>query len=229
MLNVSNLNVYYGESHVIHDVSLEVGAGRSVALVGRNGMGKSTLLKAVIGMVDARRGSITLDGAELAGQPSYRRVRAGLAFVPQGRMIFPQLTVEENLLTGLETSRYPKIPDFIYDFFPVLAEMRQRKGGNLSGGQQQQIAIARALVSKPSVLILDEPTEGIQPSIVKEIGRSLAALRRELGIALLVSEQVLSFALELADRLMVIDGGRIVREADREDVDLDEVRSFLTV
>jgi urea transport system ATP-binding protein len=221
--------VYYGESHVIHDVSLAVGPGRSVALVGRNGMGKSTLLKAVIGMVDARRGSITLDGAELAGQPSYRRVRAGLAFVPQGRMIFPHLTVEENLLTGLETGRYSKIPDFIYDFFPVLAEMRQRKGGNLSGGQQQQIAIARALVSKPSVLILDEPTEGIQPSIVKEIGRSLAALRRELGIALLVSEQVLSFALELADRLMVIDGGRIVREADREDVDLDEVRSYLTV
>ncbi|MFL9886453.1 urea ABC transporter ATP-binding subunit UrtE [Paraburkholderia agricolaris] len=229
MLNVANLNVYYGESQVIHDVSLNVGTGRSLALVGRNGMGKSTLLKAMIGMIDARSGSITLDGVELARQPSYRRVRAGLAFVPQGRMIFPQLTVEENLLTGLETGRYEKIPDFIYDFFPVLAEMRERRGGNLSGGQQQQIAIARALVSKPSVLILDEPTEGIQPSIVKEIARSLTALRRELGIALLVSEQVLSFALELADRLLVIDGGRIVREADREEVDLDEVRSFLTV
>ncbi|MFL9945916.1 urea ABC transporter ATP-binding subunit UrtE [Paraburkholderia agricolaris] len=229
MLNVANLNVYYGESQVIHDVSLNVGTGCSLALVGRNGMGKSTLLKAMIGMIDARSGSITLDGVELARQPSYRRVRAGLAFVPQGRMIFPQLTVEENLLTGLETGRYEKIPDFIYDFFPVLAEMRERRGGNLSGGQQQQIAIARALVSKPSVLILDEPTEGIQPSIVKEIARSLTALRRELGIALLVSEQVLSFALELADRLLVIDGGRIVREADREEVDLDEVRSFLTV
>lgn len=229
MLNVANLDVYYGESQVIHDVSLNVGAGRSLALVGRNGTGKSTLLKAMIGMIDARSGSITLDGVELARQPSYRRVRAGLAFVPQGRMIFPQLTVEENLLTGLETGRYEKIPDFIYDFFPVLAEMRERRGGNLSGGQQQQIAIARALVSKPSVLILDEPTEGIQPSIVKEIARSLTALRRELGIALLVSEQVLSFALELADRLLVIDGGRIVREADREEVDLDEVRSFLTV
>lgn len=229
MLDVANLNVYYGESQVIHDVSLDVGTGCSLALVGRNGMGKSTLLKAMIGMIDARSGSITLDGVELARQPSYRRVRAGLAFVPQGRMIFPQLTVEENLLTGLETGRYEKIPDFIYDFFPVLAEMRERRGGNLSGGQQQQIAIARALVSKPSVLILDEPTEGIQPSIVKEIARSLTALRRELGIALLVSEQVLSFALELADRLLVIDGGRIVREADREEVDLDEVRSFLTV
>ena len=229
MLNVANLNVYYRESHVIHDVSLSVETGRAVALVGRNGMGKSTLLKAMIGMIETRSGSSTLDGAELVRQPSYRRVRAGLAFVPQGRMIFPHLTVEENLLTGLETGRYAKIPDFIYDFFPVLAEMRERRGGNLSGGQQQQIAIARALVSKPRVLILDEPTEGIQPSIVKEIARSLAALRRELGIALLVSEQVLSFALELADRLLVIDGGRIVREADREDVDLDEVRSFLTV
>ncbi|ALL68360.1 Urea ABC transporter, ATPase protein UrtE [Paraburkholderia caribensis MBA4] len=229
MLNVSNLNVFYGQSHVIHDVSLQVAEGSAVALVGRNGMGKSTLLKSIIGMVASRDGSISFNGAELSNQPSYRRVRAGLAFVPQGRMIFPQLTVHENLLTGLETGRYKRIPDFIYDFFPVLAEMSQRKGGNLSGGQQQQVAIARALVSKPNVLILDEPTEGIQPSIIKEIAKSLVSLRRELGIALLVSEQVLSFALDLADRLLVIDGGRLVREADREDVDLDEVRSFLTV
>jgi urea transport system ATP-binding protein len=229
MLNVSNLNVFYGQSHVIHDVSLEVKTGGAVALVGRNGMGKSTLLKSIIGMVESRDGSVALDGVELSRRPSYERVRAGLAFVPQGRMIFPQLTVEENLLTGLETKRYARVPDFIYEFFPVLAEMSQRKGGNLSGGQQQQIAIARALVSKPNVLILDEPTEGIQPSIIKEITKSLVMLRNELGIALLVSEQVLSFALDLTDRLLVIDGGRLVREADREDVDLDEVRSFLTV
>lgn len=229
MLNVSNLNVFYGQSHVIHDLSLEVKQGGAVALVGRNGMGKSTLLKSIVGMVESRNGSIALDGIELSRQPSFKRVRAGLAFVPQGRMIFPQLTVDENLLTGLETRRYARIPDFIYDFFPVLAEMSRRKGGNLSGGQQQQIAIARALVSKPTVLILDEPTEGIQPSIVKEIAKSLVSLRKELGIALLVSEQVLSFALDLADRLLVIDGGRLVREADREDVDLDEVRSFLTM
>lgn len=229
MLSVSKLNVYYGQSHVIRDVSLEVDKGRSVAIVGRNGMGKSTLLKAIVGMVDARDGSICLDGAELIRRPSYVRVRGGLAFVPQGRMVFPHLTVIENLLTGLETKRYPKVPDYIFDFFPVLAEMSQRKGGDLSGGQQQQLAIGRALASKPNVLILDEPTEGIQPSIVKEIARSLAALRKELGIALLVSEQVLSFALDLADRLLVIDGGRLVREAEREDVDLDEVRSFLTV
>ncbi|CAB3793422.1 urea ABC transporter ATP-binding subunit UrtE [Pararobbsia alpina] len=229
MLTISNMNVFYGQSHVIHDVSLEVRKGGAVALVGRNGMGKSTLLKSIIGMVESRNGSVALDGIELGRQPSYKRVRAGLAFVPQGRMIFPQLTVEENLLTGLETGRYGRIPDFIYDFFPGLAEMGRRKGGNLSGGQQQQLAIARALVSKPSVLILDEPTEGIQPSIIKELAKSLVALRKELGIALLVSEQVLSFALDLADRLLVIDGGRLVREADREDVDLDEVRSFLTV
>jgi urea transport system ATP-binding protein len=229
MLQVSNLNVFYGQSHVIHDASFAVSDGGAVALVGRNGMGKSTLLKALIGMLESTGGSITLEGTELSRLPSYKRVRAGMGFVPQGRMIFPQLTVEENLLTGLETGRYAKIPDFIYDFFPVLAEMRRRKGGDLSGGQQQQVAIARALVSKPRMLILDEPTEGIQPSIIKEISKTLSALRNELGVAMLVSEQVLSFALDLADRLLVIDGGRIVREADREDVNLDEVRSFLTV
>jgi urea transport system ATP-binding protein len=229
MLQVSNLNVFYGQSHVIHDASFAVSDGGAVALVGRNGMGKSTLLKALIGMLESTGGSITLEGTELSRLPSYKRVRAGMGFVPQGRMIFPQLTVEENLLTGLETGRYAKIPDFIYDFFPVLAEMRGRRGGDLSGGQQQQVAIARALVSKPRMLILDEPTEGIQPSIIKEISKTLSALRNELGVAMLVSEQVLSFALDLADRLLVIDGGRIVREADREDVNLDEVRSFLTV
>ena len=144
-------------------------------------------------------------------------------------MIFSQLTVEENILTGLESGRYGDIPDFIYEFFPVLREMKTRKGGNLSGGQQQQLAIARALVSKPRVLILDEPTEGIQPSIIKEIARSLNALRKELGIAILVSEQVLSFALEVADRVLVIDRGRIVRAADKSNLDIEEVRSFLTV
>ncbi len=229
MFKVHNLNVAYGESHVIHDVSFQVQPGAAMAIVGRNGMGKSTLLKSLIGMVPARRGSISLEGKQLMGTASHQRVQAGLAFVPQGRLIFPQLTVEENLLTGLETQRYKEIPGFLYEFFPVLKEMRNRKGGNLSGGQQQQLAIARALASKPRLLILDEPTEGIQPSIIKEIARSLNALRAELNIAILVSEQVLSFALEVADRLLVIDRGRIVREADKCDLNLDEVRSYLTV
>ncbi|WP_310449848.1 urea ABC transporter ATP-binding subunit UrtE [Sulfuritalea sp.] len=230
MFKVHNLNVAYGESQVIHDVSFLVQPGAAMAIVGRNGMGKSTLLKSLIGMVPARHGSsINLEGRELMGTASHKRVQAGLAFVPQGRLIFPQLTVEENLLTGLETRRYKEIPSFLYEFFPVLKDMRNRKGGNLSGGQQQQLAIARALASKPRLLILDEPTEGIQPSIIKEIARSLNALRAELNIAILVSEQVLSFALEVADRLLVIDRGRIVREADKANLNLEEVRSYLTV
>ena len=230
MFKVHNLNVAYGESQVIHDASFLVQPGAAMAIVGRNGMGKSTLLKSLIGMVPARHGSsIKLEGRELIGTASHKRVQAGLAFVPQGRLIFPQLTVEENLLTGLETQRYKEIPSFLYEFFPVLKDMRNRKGGNLSGGQQQQLAIARALASKPRLLILDEPTEGIQPSIIKEIARSLNALRAELNIAILVSEQVLSFALEVADRLLVIDRGRIVREADKANLNLEEVRSYLTV
>ena len=229
MLKVSNLNVSYGDSRVIHDVSFEVADNAAVAIVGRNGMGKSTLLKSLIGMVPVKSGSITLDGNELAGLPSFRRVQAGMAYVPQGRMIFPLLSVEENILSGLETGRYDGVPEFIYEFFPVLKEMAARKAGNLSGGQQQQLAIARALVSKPSVLVLDEPTEGIQPSIIKEIAQSLNRLRKELGIAVLVSEQVLSFAMEVADEILVLDLGRIVRTATKNAVDIEEVRSYLTV
>ncbi len=229
MLKVSNLNVSYGDSRVIHDVSFEVGTNAAVAIVGRNGMGKSTLLKSLIGMVPVASGSITLDGKELSNLPSFSRVQAGMAYVPQGRMIFPLLSVEENILSGLETGRYDGVPAFIYEFFPVLKEMAQRKAGNLSGGQQQQLAIARALVSKPSVLVLDEPTEGIQPSIIKEIAQSLNRLRKELGIAVLVSEQVLSFAMEVADDILVLDLGRIVRTATKNAVDIEEVRSYLTV
>ena len=229
MLKLSNLNVFYGESQAIHDATLELSAGAAIAVVGRNGMGKSTLLKSVIGMVPVKSGSVELDGTRLENMSSYKRVRAGLAFVPQGRMIFSQLSVEENILTGLETARYRSIPSFIYEFFPVLRDMKDRKGGNLSGGQQQQLAIARALVSKPKVLILDEPTEGIQPSIIKEIAHSLNALRAELGIAILVSEQVLSFALEVADRIVVIDRGRIVRAEEKSTLNIDEVKAYLTV
>ena len=229
MLNVNALNVFYGESHTIRDVSLSVGDQESVAVMGRNGMGKTTLLKAIIGMLPARSGEIVLDGVPLQGQPSYRRVEAGLAFVPQGRMIFPLLTVKENILTGTEKNPLRQVPDYIYEYFPVLGEMQNRKGGNLSGGQQQMLAIARALVSNPKVLLLDEPTEGIQPSIIKELAQTLVTLRRDRGISILVSEQVLSFALEVADRFLVIDRGRIVDEKRRDDAGIEEIREFLKV
>ncbi len=229
MFEVSQLNVAYGESHVIHDISLTVGVNESVAVMGRNGMGKTTLLKSLIGLLPTRSGHIKLNGHDLAGLPSYKRVAQGLAFVPQGRMIFPLLTVEQNIMTGAEHSGYRSVPEYIYRFFPVLQEMKHRKGGNLSGGQQQMLAIARALISDPKVLILDEPTEGIQPSIIKELARTLNLLRAERGFAIVISEQVLSFALDLADRFLVIDRGRIVHNELRAGLDQEKVRSFLTV
>ena len=229
MFEVSQLNVAYGESHVIHDISLTVGANESIAVMGRNGMGKTTLLKSLIGLLPTRSGHIRLNGHELVGLPSYKRVKQGLAFVPQGRMIFPFLTVEQNILTGAEHSGHRTVPDYLYRFFPVLQEMKHRKGGNLSGGQQQMLAIARALISNPKVLILDEPTEGIQPSIIKELAQTLNVLRKERGFAIVISEQVLSFALDLADRFLVIDRGRIVHDELRAGLDQEKVRSFLTV
>lgn len=229
MLEVSSLNVYYGESHIVRDASFSLARGQALAVMGRNGMGKTTLLKSVIGMIQSRTGSIRLEGAELAGRKSYERVTRGLAFVPQGRMIFPLLTVEENILAGMIGSRQHRVPEYIYRFFPVLESMRKRRGGNLSGGQQQMLAISRALVSDPKVLILDEPTEGIQPSIIKEIARTLNELRRERGFSILVSEQVLSFAHEVADRFLVVDRGRIVQDEHKENLDIERIRSYLTV
>ena len=229
MLEISQLNVAYGESHVIHDVTFNVGAKEAVAIMGRNGMGKTTLLKSLIGLLPTRSGDIRLNGTELTGLQSYKRVERGLAFVPQGRMVFPFLTVEQNIMTGAEYSKHRNVPDYLYSFFPVLQEMKYRKAGNLSGGQQQMLAIARALISEPKVLILDEPTEGIQPSIIKELARTLNVLRAERGFAVVVSEQVLSFALDLADRFLVIDRGRIVHDEARAALDQDKVRSFLTV
>jgi len=229
MLQVSGLNVAYRESQVIHDVSLTVGARESVAIMGRNGMGKTTLLKTLSGLLPARSGQIRLQGTALDGLHSYQRVQQGLAFVPQGRMLFPFLTVEENILAGAEHSGHRQVPEYIHRFFPVLQEMRLRRAGNLSGGQQQMLAIARALISDPKVLILDEPTEGLQPSIIKELARTLNVLRAERGFAILVSEQVLSFALDLADRFLVIDRGRFVHDEVRATLDQEKVRSFLTV
>jgi urea transport system ATP-binding protein len=229
MLAIQNLNVFYGESHILHDLSFELMSGETIAVMGRNGMGKTTLLKSLIGMIPSRSGEINLGGRNLAGTKSYERVAAGFGYVPQGRMIFPYLSVEENILTGMDRIRKPKIPEYIYESFPVLWEMRSRRGGNLSGGQQQQLAIARALVSEPKVLILDEPTEGIQPSIIKDIARALNRLKKERNFALIVSEQVLNFTLEIADRFLIIEKGRFVHSDRRENVDAERIMRYLTI
>jgi urea transport system ATP-binding protein len=229
VLTIDNLNVFYGESHVLHDLQFDLAAGETVAVMGRNGMGKTTLLKSLIGMIPARTGRITLGGRELAGTRSYERVAAGFGYVPQGRLIFPYLSVEENILTGMDRVKKAKVPDYIFESFPVLWEMRARRGGNLSGGQQQQLAIARALVSEPKVLILDEPTEGIQPSIIKDIARGLNRLKKERNFALIVSEQVLSFTLDIADRFLIIEKGRFVHSAPRDNVDAARIMQYLTI
>ncbi len=229
MLSATGINIYYGDSHVVRDVDFHVADNEAVAILGRNGMGKTTLLKALIGMLPMRQGSLKLDGREIGGLRSYERVAAGLGFVPQGRMIFPHLTVEENILAGMENAPQDAPPAYIYETFPVLGEMRLRRGGNLSGGQQQQLAIARALVSNPKVLILDEPTEGIQPSIIKEIAQTLRRLKQERGFAIVLSEQVLSFALEVADRLLVMEKGGFVHEDTRAGVDTARIHAYLTV
>ncbi len=229
MLSVSGLNTYYGESHVVRDISFEVADGETVAIMGRNGMGKSTLLKSLIGVLEARDGAVGLNGMDLSKKASFDRVAAGMGYVPQGRMIFPYLTVEENILTGMETVADRTIPEYVYDVFPVLKEMKNRKGGNLSGGQQQQLAIARALVSNPRVLILDEPTEGIQPSIIKDIAKALNRLKADRKFSMLVSEQVLSFTMEIADRFLIIEKGAFVYEAARDQVDTDKIHGYLTI
>ncbi len=229
MLKVSSLQVSYGQSQVIEDLSLATGKGEIVAVLGRNGMGKTTLLKALIGILPARGGSVELDGKPLTALESYQRVAAGIAFVPQGRMIFPALTVLENIQTGMPSTAHGRVPEDIYALFPVLFEMRNRKGGNLSGGQQQQLAIARALVSNPKVLLLDEPTEGIQPSIIKDIARILKEIRKLRDLTIVVSEQVLSFALDVADRILVMEKGGIVHQAPRADVDVSKLSHYLSV
>lgn len=229
MLEVKNLSVSYGQSQVIGGLDFNVLKNETLAIMGRNGMGKTTLLKALMGILRSQKGEVRLDGDDLSPMESYQRVAAGLAFVPQGRMIFSTLTVEENIRTGLETVKDKSIPDEIYSLFPVLHDMRKRKGGNLSGGQQQQLAIARALVSNPKVLILDEPTEGIQPSVIKDIAKVLNEIRKMREISIIVSEQVLSFTLAIADRLLVIDKGRFIHENKREDVDAEKIRGYLSV
>jgi urea transport system ATP-binding protein len=229
MFNVANLHVSYGQSEALHGIDFRVGKSETVAIMGRNGMGKTTLFKSLIGILPLKSGSIKIDDQEVSKDESYVRVAKGIAYVPQGRMIFPTLTVEENILTGMEKSPSRRIPEEIYALFPVLFDMRARKGGNLSGGQQQQLAIARALVTNPKVLLLDEPTEGIQPSIIKDIAKALKEIRKMREITIIVSEQVLSFALEVADRLFVIEGGRMVHESARADTDVERIKQFLSV
>jgi urea transport system ATP-binding protein len=229
MLNVSNLKVSYGQSEVIHGLDFAVEKNETLAIMGRNGMGKTTLFKSLIGVLPASDGSISVDGTDVTAKESYQRVENGIAYVPQGRMIFPTLTVKENIETGLGVSGMKEIPDDIYSLFPVLHEMRHRKGGNLSGGQQQQLAIARALVTNPKVLLLDEPTEGIQPSIIKDIANVLNEIKRMRDITIIVSEQVLSFTMAVADRIIVIDKGNFIHEDLREDVDTDKIKGYLSV
>jgi urea transport system ATP-binding protein len=229
MFEISDLQVGYGQSEVIHKINFSAKKNETVAIMGRNGMGKTTLFKALIGILPTKGGKIVLEGKELTRMESYQRVSSGLAYVPQGRMIFPSMTVEENIETGLEKSKTREIPDDIYSLFPVLFDMRRRRGGNLSGGQQQQLAIARALVTNPKVLLLDEPTEGIQPSIIKDIARVLNEIRKMREITIIVSEQVLSFTLEIADRLIVIESGTFIHEDQREQVDAGRIRQYLSV
>jgi urea transport system ATP-binding protein len=229
MFEVHNLSAAYGQSEVLHAIDLSARAGEIVALVGRNGMGKSTLMKSLMGVVPARSGKIMVDGADVAGLPSYQRVAHGLAYVPQGRQIFGTMTVRENIETGLVVTGKSQIPQQIFDLFPILAEFAGRRGGNLSGGQQQQLAIARALASNPKVLLLDEPTEGIQPSIIKDLARLLREIRSIRNICIVVCEQVLSFVLDVADRILVMEGGRIVHADTRDQVDEAAIARFLAV
>jgi urea transport system ATP-binding protein len=229
MISATNIQVSYGQSVVIPDLSFTAQQGEIVGIIGRNGMGKSTLFRALIGMIPCRSGKITLNHKDITGQPSFRRVAQGVAFVPQGRMIFPYLSVYENLISGVQGRVKSDDVNEIYALFPVLHEMRKRKGGNLSGGQQQQLAIGRALMTNPSVLLLDEPTEGIQPSIIKDISKSLREIRSMRKLTIVVSEQVLSFVLDTCDQIMVIDKGHLIREDRRADVNADQIKAMLAV
>jgi urea transport system ATP-binding protein len=230
MLSVANLNQYYGGSHILRNLAFEVPAGKVTALLGRNGVGKSTLLRCLMGLVPARDGKVVFDGREITGAPPYARVRAGIGYVPQGREIFPRLTVAENLEMGLATRpRGTRIPPRVFEMFPVLGQMLRRRGGDLSGGQQQQLAIGRALAMGPRLLILDEPTEGIQPSIIKDIERAIRALAATGEMAILLVEQYYDFARSLADHYLVMERGEIVARGLGGDMERDGVRARLAV
>ncbi|PZP26462.1 urea ABC transporter ATP-binding subunit UrtE [Pseudomonas kuykendallii] len=232
MLQVDQLHQYYGGSHILRGLSFEAKIGEVTCLLGRNGVGKTTLLKCLMGLIPSKQGAVNWNGKPITGFKTHQRVNAGIAYVPQGREIFPRLTVEENLLMGL--SRFPggeakRVPPFIYELFPVLEEMKARRGGDLSGGQQQQLAIGRALASKPSLLILDEPTEGIQPSVIKEIGVVIRKLAARGDMAILLVEQFYDFAAELADQYLVMSRGEIVQQGRGETMEADGVRGLVAI
>jgi urea transport system ATP-binding protein len=231
MLEVEGLDLYYGASHALRRVTLAAKKGEVTCILGRNGVGKTSLSRAIFGLLPIRSGQIRWEGKNIGRLAAYDRARAGLAIVPQGREIFPRLSVEENLKTGFSIlpRRLRHVPDEIYTLFPALRNMLKRRGGDLSGGQQQQLAIARALVMRPRCLILDEPTEGIQPSIIKDIGRVIAGLAERGDMAILLVEQYFEFARELAAAFFVMQRGEIVLSGRREDMDEATVRSFLTV
>jgi urea transport system ATP-binding protein len=229
MFEVKNLSAAYGQSQVLHGIDLKVEPGEIVAMVGRNGMGKSTLMKSLIGVMPAKSGEISIDGTDVTTMPSHRRVAKGLAYVPQGRQIFGTMTVRENIETGRIVTGKSDIPEEIYALFPILWEFDKRRGGNLSGGQQQQLAIARALASDPKILLLDEPTEGIQPSIIKDIAKILKEIRKLRNICIVVCEQLLSFVLEVADRVLVMENGRVVHVQTRAEIDEAAIARYLSV
>jgi urea transport system ATP-binding protein len=230
MLSIRNVHQYYGGSHILRDVSLEAKQGQVTVILGRNGVGKTTLLKALMGLVPIKTGTIEFDGRAIQGCTPYQRARAGIGFVPQGREIFARLTVEENLRMGLATRPGgTPIPPELFELFPVLKQMLHRRGGDLSGGQQQQLAIARALAAKPKLLVLDEPTEGIQPSIIKDIGRVIRMLADRGDMAILLVEQYYDFAQELADTYAVMERGEVVARGRGKDMETQGVRQLVAI
>ncbi|CAM6834787.1 urea ABC transporter ATP-binding subunit UrtE [Citrobacter portucalensis] len=232
MLQVKELNQYYGGSHILRGVSFEARIGEVTCLLGRNGVGKTTLLKCLMGLIPARSGSVLWQDKNVTHWKPHQRVRAGVAYVPQGRDIFPRLTVEENLLLGLSSFSAPEarhVPDDIYALFPVLQEMKHRRGGDLSGGQQQQLAIGRALASRPQLLILDEPTEGIQPSVIKEIGQVISQLAHRGDMAILLVEQFYDFAQQLADKYLLMSRGSIIQSGDGKNMEAEGVRGLVAI
>src|SRR5476649_1637365 len=231
MLTVDNISLYYGAAQALRGVSMSAEPGKVTCVLGRNGVGKTSLLRAMVGQYPIASGSINFDGVDISGLKPYERARKGIGFVPQGREIFPLLTVEENLKTGFGPLKRDdrNIPDDVFSLFPVLQSMLGRRGGDLSGGQQQQLAIGRALVMRPKLLLLDEPTEGIQPSIIKDIGRAITYLRSLGEMAIILVEQYLDFAQELGDQLVVMDRGAIVYSSDKANMDEAAIKRALAI